>query len=265
MKLTIIFFSAIMKRSFAQISKHCKRCLQSNHDFEECPYPHEIVNCEGCIRLNVLSPECNCNDYTRPPPPQVLRMCGKKQSPKWYIDLNINNRRFVALLNPTLDRGTVSKAFALWLQSQGNDGTELKEGSIKVNIKRNGRMLQITCDILHEQVVHIQIGGDFMKYLKYKFTMEGITLDSEHSYVASSPYDLNYGYNIPKIGEDLRDYLKTKAFFLKKARTIKEQYGIPATSSPPRQVIRISRSKSVASTSSCSTEYQDEQSITRKC
>lgn len=240
------------KRPASDKAVLCFRCFERNHSSTDCN-SYGPISCSACFRLNVLSKSCNCNDFTQPPPPQVLRLVGKPNAPRWFVDLNIHNRIFAALINTSIERGRVNVAFAIWLRLVTGRNTDSNLDTVTIQIQRNDQVLQITCDVMDNQKEYIEIGTDLMKFLKYTFTMEGCTIESNHSYVAPSPYEINYVYNIPKQGEDLRNYLNKKRFFLKGARTTKHHYGVPQ--SPAKRVIKVSQSPSRSSSTDSDNDY----------
>lgn len=232
------------KRSATDQHAPCFRCFKISHSSEECT-SNGYISCANCFRLNVFTKTCNCQDYTQPPPSQTLRLVGKSNAPRWFLDLQINNRIFAALVNPTLERGRVSKSFAIWLRSTTGETSNSNTDAITVNIHRQGQVLQITCDVSNNQEEHIHIGADLLKFLKYTFTIDGCTIDSSRSYIAPNPHEVNYAYNLPILGEDLRAYLTRKKFFLKNARTITSHYGV--THCETKRLIRISPPSSESS------------------
>lgn len=123
-----------------------------------------------------------------------------------------------------------------------------KRDTLVIQISHREQKLQIKCDIKEQQQEPIQLGGDVIKFWKYTFTMGGCTIDSERSYVASNPFELNYVYNTPNNGDDLRNHLNKKRFFLKQGRSVKGHYGLPNAQPTITRVIRISQSPSKINT-----------------
>lgn len=226
----------------------CFKCYGHDHEMDECT-AQELTSCWTCFRLNVRTTECNCRDRIQAPAPQALRLVGKSHAPRWFVDITIHHRLFAALVNPTLERGCVSKKVAKWLIATAEEGTKSTETTITFQITRKELVLQITCDISKHQQDDIHIGADLMKYLGYTFVMENVSIDSQKSYVASSPYEHNYIYNLTGKGDDLRDYLREKAFFLRFQRTMKENYGIPVINqaSTTRRIVILNRSPLLSS------------------
>lgn len=247
--LLISLLSMSRKRPSSEPRKPCFQCYNPDHASEECT-SHGPISCSRCFRLNVLTESCNCQDRCEPPPSQVLRLAGKKIAPRWYVDLNVNNREFAALINPTIERGQVSLGFAKWLRSVSKNNSNSSSDTVTFEITRKELILEITCDVSEHQTDEIHIGADLMMFLGYKFSMEDVSIDSNQSYIASSPYEVNYAYNLPGKAKDLRLYLQAKAIFLRQTRTIKDHYGTTSTSSPLRRVIRINRAPSRSSLSS---------------
>lgn len=213
------------------------------------------IACTNCFRLNVLTESCNCQDRCQPQPSQVLRLAGKRSAPRWYVDLNIFNREFAALINPTIERGRVSMNFAKWLRSVSQDSSNSNISIVTFEIARKELILEVTCDVSDTQEDEIHIGADLMTFLGYKFTLEDVTIDSTQSYIASTPYEVNYSYNLPGKAEDLRLYLQAKAVFLKQSRITKEHYGVSITSLPHKRVIKVNRASSASSNSSNNNDH----------
>lgn len=230
----------------------CLRCFKSDHSSDDCT-TYGLISCASCFRLNVLTKTCNCKDFKQPDPAQIIRLAGKQNAPRWFLDLNIHERIFAALVNPSIERGRVNGPFAHWLRVVTGDDVASLSPTLTVNIDRHGQILQITCDIIKDQEDFIQIGADFMKFLKYTLTMEGCTINSDKSYIAPNPYETNYVYNIPKDGADLRSFLTTKRFFMKSARTLKDRYGIPQ--SPTTRVIKVSQSPAKSNSIESDSDY----------
>lgn len=242
------------KRPNTESRKPCFQCFERDHLAEDYTTSGPI-SCSRCFRLNVHTETCNCQDRCQPPPSQVLRLAGKKIAPRWYVDLNIFDREFAALINPTIERGRVSLNFANWLRSVSPYNIRSNANTVTIEITRRTLILEVTCDISETQEDEIHIGADLMMFLGYKFTMQDVSIDSTQSYIASTPYEINYSYNLPGKAEDLRLYLQAKAVFLKQARTTKEHYGVSTTASPLRRVIRINRTSSTSSSSSTDNDH----------
>lgn len=231
------------------MSRPCFYCYRTEHSSSErCPNDG-LIACTKCFRVNVFSNGCNCTDRRQAEPPQVLRQIGKPKAPKWFTDVQILNRLFPAMINTSITRCQVSSAFSDWWQlvskTKKDDNSEL----LMIEIQRKGRRLRVTCDIVHDlgDDIHIHLGTELLTFLGYTFTLENITIKSKHSPVLSSPYEIEYVYNLPRLGEDLRTYLSRKRHFMKKGRVTKrESYG-GYTSQPTKRSIILRRSSSISS------------------
>lgn len=238
------------KRRYSEPYHRCIKCYDADHESNECTSP-KLISCLSCFRLNVNTTTCNCRNRSSTPS-QILRLVGKNDAPRWFIDVTIHNRLFAALVNPTIERGRISRSMAEWLNETIENGTMVATEVTTFRIARKNLKLQITCDISNQQDDDIHIGADLMKYLGYKFSMENISIDSNGSYIASSPYECNYVYNVPKKGNYLRNYFQNRAFFIKPNRVMKDDYGIPSSFLPNkrRRLQRELRSPSFCSDAS---------------
>lgn len=207
-------------------SKPCFHCYRLGHPPSELCPNDGLIACTKCFRLYVFSKGCNCVNKRLPDPPQVLRLIGKKKAPKWITDVCINDQLFPAMLNTGLTRCRVSTAFAKWWQDATESPADNDSNVISIEIKRKGRRIRVACDIVQDlgDQIHIHLGTELMTFLGYTFTMENITVKSNHSPVLSSPYESEYVYNLPSVGEDLRNYLSRKRHFLKRGKPINKGY-----------------------------------------
>lgn len=256
------------KRRNSEPHYRCIECYAADHTSEECT-SKRLTSCYNCFRINVFTTTCNCIDRPTSPPTQVLRLVGKSQAPRWFVDITIHGRLFAALINPSLERGCVSRRVADWLNETAEKGTKVTKDKVTFRFKRNTLKLQITCDISKQLADDLHIGADLMKFLGYTFSMENVTIDSNETYVASSPFETDYVYNLPEKGQHLRNHLQEQAFFLKMKRSMKEHYGIPINSQSfqNRRVIRIFRTLSIDSdaTTEPNTDSDNEQAPQQHC
>lgn len=238
--------------------KPCFHCYQLGHPPTEICPNEGIIACTKCFRLYVFSTGCNCLNKRRPDPPQVLRLIGKKKAPKWVTDVCINDRYFPALLNTSISRCRVTSMFATWFKSENSTQSETGDKILSIDIQRKGRRIRVSCDIVEELLddVHIHLGTELMTFLGYVFTMENISIKSNHSPILSTPFESEYVYNLPSVGEDLRKYLIRKRQFLKKGKPVTKSYG----DLKPRQPSRVV----VIRNSSTSSEYSNRVSDGRR-
>lgn len=208
-------------------TKPCSHCYHLGHLSNE-PCPNDgIVSCTKCFRAYVFSKGCNYLNRRLPYPPQALRLVGGKKSPAWITDVSINGQLLPAMLNTGIARCQVSAAFAQWWQIINSINTN--SNIISIEIKRKGRRIRVACDVVDSimeigENIHIQFGRELMTFLGYSFTMEDITIKSNHSPILSSIYECEYIYNLPSIGEDLRTYLIRKRHFLKRKNPVYRNY-----------------------------------------
>lgn len=198
--------------------KPCFHCYKLGHSTEKRCTKNGLVSCTNCFQLNVFSKLCNCKNPKKPQPPQVLRKVGNPFSPRWYIDFQLHGTIIPALINTTISRCQVNAEFATWYQSYQADSVYQDAHTILIELQRKGKWFQITCDVVETQKDYIEVGTEFMTVSNYTFTMENVTIDSENAPVSSSPYEREFVYNLPTRGRDLRAYLNSKKFFLKKGR-----------------------------------------------
>lgn len=229
-------------------NKPCFHCYHVGHaPSERCPNDG-LIACTKCFRLYVFSKGCNCMDRQLPDPPQVLRLVGKKKAPRWFTDLCIHDRFFPALLNTTISRCKISTELKNWWQSVTT--TTANSSFTSIDIKRKGRIIRVACDVVDDlgDNIHIHLGTELMTFLGYTFTMENITIKSNHSPVLSGPYETEYVYNLPSVGEDLRNYLLKKRHFLKKGKPVNKSYGDLKLEAQSR-IVKIRRSSSSSESS----------------
>lgn len=201
-------------------NKPCFHCFKSDHSQKsKCPN-YGIISCTSCFRLNVFTNKCNCINRKRKQPQQVLRIIGNRNFQKWYIDLDVQNEIVPARLNPCIARSQVSSEFADWLQSKTETSIYRDTNTIMLKTVRKGSTIRIPCDVTVSQEECIQLGMEVMMALGYTFTMEGISINSNHSPVMSNPYETDFVYNQVPLGGDLRNYLNQKKFFLKRSRIV---------------------------------------------
>lgn len=197
----------------------CQNCFRLGHIDEECA-EFRIQACTKCYRLNVTTSNCNCKNRKQNYPPQLLRLVGDHIGPLWYIDIKILDKIVNALINTSIKRCRINKQLALWLQSSSNESID-SNCEIRVPIKRKGTTYVIRCQISESQTELLEVGTAFLKYFGYQFTFDGVTISSQQSFIASSSNEIEYAYNVPAIGKDLREYLNKKRKFLKKGRIMK--------------------------------------------
>lgn len=189
-------------------------------------------------------------DKRKPEPCQVLRLVGKPKAPRWYTDLYIQDQIVPAMLNTSITRCRVSSKLAIWWKSLNPPKESTDPNIIFLEIQRKGRRIQMSCDVVSdlEAGSHIQLGTEIMTFLGYTFTMENISIKSKHSPVLTDPYEMEYVYNLPTLGGDLRNYLNNKRHFLKKARIVKKH----CTTFKPKtkRIVVLRRSSSSSSESS---------------
>ena len=197
--------------------KPCLTCYQSGHT--KCTR-NSIRACSSCFRLNVLSKRCNCNHPKRRNPPQLLRIVGSRFCHQWYLDVEISDTIIPALVNPSIKRSRVNNTLATWWQSTQRDSVYHDTDTIIIKTRRQGNTMEIPCDVVYAQNEFIQLGMEFLIAIGYTFTLEGVSISSHHSPILSSPYETDYIYNHSPLGDDLRQYLNQKRFFLKRSRII---------------------------------------------
>ncbi|KAL5293285.1 hypothetical protein ACFFRR_011824 [Megaselia abdita] len=210
-----------MSRKITELKENaglCFHCYKPIHSTNTRCTENGIVSCTNCFRVNVFTKKCSCNFPNRPPPLHVLRFCGDSADPDWYVDLQIHDKVVPALLNPSIKRGRVNLEFATWWQSVVLDSVYRDADTIVIETVRKGQSFEIPCDVFESQEEHLQLGREFMLAVGYSFTLEGMTIHSKSSPVLSSPFETQYVYNIDSHGQDLREFLNTRKFFLKKGR-----------------------------------------------
>lgn len=201
------------------ISDLCFNCFRLGHIDDECSAVG-VRACTNCYRVNVKTTECNCTNRKLPLPPQQLRFVGDHIGPFWYIDVKILDQVVHAKINTSIKRCRVSQALALYIQAGSKESID-ERIEIRVPIRRNGITYEIRCQVSEAQEDLLEVGTAFLKFFGFKFTFDGATLSSEHSHIASHPSELEYVYNIPTIGKDLREFLTQKRKFLRKGRVVK--------------------------------------------
>lgn len=195
----------------------CFRCYKPRHSAERCT-EDGIISCTNCFRLNVFTKKCTCKDPKKPQPLQVLRLCGPANDPELYMDLRINDQVIPALISLSIKRSRVNTSLANWLQSVSKNSIYKDVDTIIIETIRKGRLFKIPCDISDTQQDYLQSGREFLKAVGYKITIDGMTVNSDSSPILSKPCAVDYVYNDPYKGEDLREFLRKKRFFLKKGR-----------------------------------------------
>lgn len=198
----------------------CIICFQSHALDHSCKHI-KVVACKSCYKMNVHTSQCNCTRRNQKEPPQTIRLVGESNGPRWYFDVTIYEKSFPALINSTIIRNSINYNMSVWIQanSYATINTDLTEISVAFNIK--GALVSMMCDIRKYQVENIELGSEFLKYIGYKFVFDGVTIDSKKSVIVSNPYEIDYVYNLPSIGKDLRHYLNLKRSFLRKGRITK--------------------------------------------
>lgn len=200
--------------------KPCFHCFKCDHPRQTRCTNHGIITCTKCFRLNVFTNKCNCKSPKRRSPAQVLRIVGTTRLQKWYIDLELHDQNIPARINPCINRSRVNHQLANWWQSKRDESVYRDTNSLTLKTIRKGVSINIICDVVESDEL-IELGMDFMITTGYSFAIEGITINSEHSPILSSPFEKEYVYNLPTRGKDLRTYLQKRKFFLKKGRVVK--------------------------------------------
>lgn len=215
------------RRTHHNIIKPCFHCYGTDHNTDLKCTKNGIVSCTKCFRLNVFTAKCNCQKPTQRSPMQVLRFVGKRSAPKMYVDLLLHDKIIPALLNTSIDTSRVNAEFANWWQSISTDSIYCDVNTIMIETVRKGLLMNIQCDVINSQENYIELGTDFMMATGFSMTLEGVSVDSKHSPILSSPHLMEYVYNLRHRGDDLRTYLNSKKFFLKQGRIHRPSFKLP--------------------------------------
>lgn len=225
-------------------NKPCFHCYRKGHSKHVSCVNHGIVSCTSCFRVNVFSNKCNCKHPKRKQPSQILRIVGNDKFHKWYTDLELHDQNIPARLNPFINRSRINHQLATWWNYKQNKPNAKHDEIITIKIIKKGVHLKLLCDVVDSKE-YIELGMDYMIQSGYSFTMEGITINSGLSPVLSSPFEKEFVYNLPTIGDDLRNYLQTKKFFLKRGRIV-----TPCLNSSDIRITVRRRSQSISSMNS---------------
>lgn len=218
----------------------CKDCLTRECTREGICPQGRIITSKCCHKLNVFTANCNCaSRATRPH--QCIRLVGDPESPLWYVDLKIFNRSFPALVNTSIRKCRINYHMSMWLQAKSNGVIDEEVTEIIIPFRRYGRTIDVECEVFKPNTEVIEIGMLFLKTFGYKFTFERVTINSDNSPILSSPYEVEYAYNLSPRGRDLRNYLIEKKRFLKRGRIIKLE-DWPPTPTSTRRVVVVRRS-----------------------
>lgn len=215
------------RRTIGNQSKPCFHCYKTDHGVETKCKKNGIVSCTKCFRLNVFTAKCNCQNLKKKTPLQVLRFVGKPSAPKMYIDLLVHNVIVPAMLNTSIDSSRVNSEFANWWQSISSESVYRDVNTILLETVRKGFSMKIQCEVIDLQENFIELGTDFMMAAGFSLTLEGVSISSEYSPIISSPFIMEYVYNLRHQGHDLRTYLNQKKFFLKRGREYKPSFKLP--------------------------------------
>lgn len=220
----------------------CLNCFHKGHDEEECS-KFGVYACINCYRFNVATSACNCNNRKQDSSPQLTRLVGDHIGPYWYIDIKIFDKIVPAMINTSIKRCRINQDLAFWIQSCSN--AEINDDAeIRVPIQRKGTTYEIRCQVFESESEVMEVGTAFLKYFGFRFTFDfdGVTISSQDSFIASHPSEVEYVYNIPAIGKDLRELLNQKKKFLRKGRVAKPSNWPPKSNGSDRIVI-IRRTK----------------------
>lgn len=193
----------------------CGHCL-IRHSSSDCP-DSKIISCRKCFRLNVRTENCECiqQKYSSP---QVFRLVGNETSPKLYVDITAFNQAFPALINTSIVKCRINYKMSVWLQMKSFGTIDEEATELIVPFTRKGNKLEITCEIYKPQIEAIELGLEYLQIIGYTFTFEGVTINSDSSPIASHPQEVEFAYNLPFRGTELREHLVAKRKFLKKGR-----------------------------------------------
>lgn len=197
----------------------CDICFQKHSPRVSCTNS-EIIACNSCFRLNVRSSNCTCEHYAYNSP-QILRLVGSKSSPFWYVDVQIFDQAFPAMINTSIIKCRISLQLSVWIQMTSNGVVDDDATQILVPISReDGRIAEVKCDINKSQTEMIELGQQYLKYFGYTLTLGNDTINSQTSPIAKHSQEVNFIYNLPE-GQDLRNYLNKSRRFLKQSRIAK--------------------------------------------
>lgn len=197
----------------------CDACFHKHSPRTECTHP-QLTACKSCFRVNVRSATCTC-DHHMYSSPQILRMVGQKSGPFWYVDIQIFDQAFPAMINTSILKCRVNHQLSVWLQITSNGVVDNEATEIIVPITRkDGRIAEVCCDINKPQLEMMELGQQFLKYAGYVLTLGDDTIDSQQSPLAKDPQEVNYVYNLPE-GQELRLHLNNNRKFLKQSRVAK--------------------------------------------
>lgn len=216
-----------MSRSTNCYSPPCFHCYKANHSAVKKCTTNGMISCTKCFRLNVFTAKCNCEIRTRRLPLQVLRLVGKKIAPRMFVDLLLHDEIVPAMLNTSIETSQVNTEFANWWQSISTGSIYRDVNTILIETVRKGLRMSIQCNVIESQENWIELGTEFMMAAGFSITLEGVNINSDHSPVLSSPYILEYVYNLRHQGNDLRNYLNQKRYFLKQGRIRKPSFNLP--------------------------------------
>lgn len=121
-----------------------------------------------------------------------------------YIDLLLHHVIVRVLLNTSLDTSRVNPEFATWWQSTSTHSIYRDVNTITIETVRKGLLMRIHCYVIDSQENFIELGTDFITTIGFFFTLEGVSIDSEHSPVLSSTYLFEYVCNVRNRGRDFK-------------------------------------------------------------
>lgn len=180
----------------------------------------KITACRNCFRINVNTDDCTC-DHFEYISPQTLRLVGSSAGPLWYIDIQIFDHSFPAMINTSIFKCRINHQMSVWLQMTSNGVVDKEATEISVPVSRkDGRVADVHCDINKPQVELIELGQQYLKYAGYTLTVGEDTIRSHNSPIANDSQEVNYAYNLP-LCTDLRIHLNKNKRFLKQRRIAK--------------------------------------------
>ena len=211
----------------------CDNCLQ-NHIINESCTNNKIIACRNCYRINVRTSNCNCNDRSLSDPPQVLRLVGDEKAPRMFVDIQIIDRTFSALINTGLQTSVVNETLYNWLCKKINSDVSNNSQYVTVPITINNECTHLECLYSKNQELEIELGMHFLKYYGFSFIFNGTIINSDN-HITEDKDEIEYFYNIEGKGDDLRQYLKGKNHFMKKKRIMKFQEKTPIIAAVKRR------------------------------
>lgn len=197
----------------------CDVCFQKHSPRTACT-SSEIIACKTCFRINVRSSNCTC-DHLNYKSAQSLRMVGSTSGPFWYVDIQIFDQPFPAMINTSIFKCRVNHQLSVWIQMTSNDAVDDEASEILVPITcKDGQIAEVQCEIDKTQVEMMELGQQYLKYFGYVLTIGEDTINSQTSTIALHRQEVNYVYNLPE-GQALRNHLNKTKRFLKQRRVAK--------------------------------------------